>query len=341
MTAEVAEIAIGRDGKIPKGPLIFVSHDSRDAELAEAFSKLLSNVSTGLLKSFRSSDNKGSQGLEYGTDWYPEILKKIAASCDVVCLLTARSLNRPWILYEAGVAKGKLDIPVHGLALGMNLGNASTGPFAQFQNCGGDADAITKLVIQLIGRLPDADPDRGLVKAQVEVFRKRVREILESIGEAADDSDGHIEEGSSNARIFEEIKVMFQELPDRIEDIATRNDLGPLRSEVLDPAILSEIASLSAGTTRRPGVAFLVLASPFRDVMPWLYEIAAEIYRAEGRRDLEGARRAHRDFMGALEVSSRLPVQGVRDMRRLMHEVASLAGHFDDFGLGDGDFSAA
>ena len=41
-------------------PLVFISHDSRDAEFAEAFSKLLSSVSAGVLKSFRSSDRKGS-----------------------------------------------------------------------------------------------------------------------------------------------------------------------------------------------------------------------------------------------------------------------------------------
>ncbi len=49
----------------PAGSLVFISHDSRDAELADAFSKLLSSVSAGVLKSFRSSDRKGSQGIEY------------------------------------------------------------------------------------------------------------------------------------------------------------------------------------------------------------------------------------------------------------------------------------
>ncbi len=47
-------------------PLIFISHDTRDAELAEAVSKLLGSVSCGMLKSFRSSDKKGSQGIDYG-----------------------------------------------------------------------------------------------------------------------------------------------------------------------------------------------------------------------------------------------------------------------------------
>jgi hypothetical protein len=44
-------------------PLVFISHDTRDAELAEAFSKLLKSVSAGMLKTFRSSDKKGTEGV--------------------------------------------------------------------------------------------------------------------------------------------------------------------------------------------------------------------------------------------------------------------------------------
>src|SRR5690349_9096002 len=91
-----------------KQSLVFISHDTRDAEIAEAFSKLLSSVSAGVLKSFRSSDRKGTQGIEYGVEWFPEIMKKLDEASDIVCLLTQTSVERPWILYEAGVAKGKL-----------------------------------------------------------------------------------------------------------------------------------------------------------------------------------------------------------------------------------------
>lgn len=44
-------------------PLVFISHDTRDAELAEAFSNLLKSVSAGVLKSFRTSDRRGNQGI--------------------------------------------------------------------------------------------------------------------------------------------------------------------------------------------------------------------------------------------------------------------------------------
>ncbi|OGL43969.1 MAG: hypothetical protein A2161_02280 [Candidatus Schekmanbacteria bacterium RBG_13_48_7] len=49
-------------------PLVFISHDTRDAKLAEVFSRLLSSVSCGVLKSFRSSDKKGKQGIDYGVE---------------------------------------------------------------------------------------------------------------------------------------------------------------------------------------------------------------------------------------------------------------------------------
>ena len=42
------------------GPRVFISHDGRDAELAAAFSKLLKSVSVGMIKTFRSSDKKGT-----------------------------------------------------------------------------------------------------------------------------------------------------------------------------------------------------------------------------------------------------------------------------------------
>lgn len=69
-------------------PLIFISHDSRDAELAEEFSNLLKSASIGALKSFVSSDKKGTRGIEYGQEWYPAIMEKIDEASEVICLLT-------------------------------------------------------------------------------------------------------------------------------------------------------------------------------------------------------------------------------------------------------------
>lgn len=145
------------------GPLVFISHDTRDADLAEAFGKLLKSVSAGMIKTFRSSDKKAGDGIDFGEEWYKRLMSQLQATSDVVCLFTERSLDRPWILFEAGVAKGKLDTPVVGVALGVPLNRVSAGPFYQFQNMYDSEEDLTKLVHQLAQRVPSLELDDDVV----------------------------------------------------------------------------------------------------------------------------------------------------------------------------------
>ena len=156
-----------------KVPFVFISHDTRDAELAEAFSNLLKKVSIGCIDSFRSSDKKGAQGIKYGKDWFKEILTQIEKSTDVVCLLTLNSVNRPWILYEAGVAHGRLNKTVIGVALGIPIEKANTGPFALFHNCADDEDSLTKLMFELVSKIPYSQPNTDVIKKEVKAFRRK------------------------------------------------------------------------------------------------------------------------------------------------------------------------
>jgi hypothetical protein len=289
----------------PSGPLVFISHDTRDAALAEALSKLLSSVSAGMLKTFRSSDRKGGQGFEYGVEWYPELMRQLDSACDVVCLLTEGSLGRPWILYEAGVAKGKLNIPVHGLALGVPLSKASAGPFAQFQNCDDDAESISKLVEQLVRRLPNAEPDHETVKGQVELFGARVKDIL---AQQASGADGAVVEHdeASTAKLFEEIKVMFQDLPSRIDVVAERVR-EPRGMRKLHRGDIHEMVHMLSRGEANPGIAALVISSFFRDDFPWLYEMGIEVYRQSLSDDSGLLNQAYRNFVYATEFAAMGP----------------------------------
>lgn len=269
-----------------RNPLIFISHDTRDAVLAEAFSKLLSSVSAGVLKSFRSSDKKGTQGIEYGVEWFPEIMSKLEKASDVVCLLTPNSIGRPWILYEAGVAKGKLSTPVHGIALGITLEEASSGPFAQFQNCDDDDESITSLVMQLVTRIPNAEPARDIVLSQVQLFKKSVESAQASSDVPKTRSQKQID-SSVTAKLFEEIKVMFLDLPSRIEGRISQSIDAPDRSRRLrrfHPAMLDEILHMGK-MGEEPFLGLMIFLSTFRNEVPWLYEIAVRINFAAENRD--------------------------------------------------------
>jgi hypothetical protein len=283
--------------------LVFVSHDSRDADIAEAFANMLSDVSAGTLKSFRSSDKKGNTGIEFGAEWYTSIMSQLGDATDVVALLTARSIDRPWILYEAGVARGKLETTVLGLALGVPLEKVSTGPFGQFQNCGDDEDSLTKLVMQLLQRNPDAAPREEAVRMQVRLFIETLAKILASKPKKVA-ADGATEE-QNVAKLFEEVKAMVRELPQRVDDrvrVASRR--SSTRSfRRYGPKIFDD---LFFSFSKMPGpasksAALLVLLSFVKDDAPWLYEVGIQIYQAMLSGDRNAVMAAHAQFQMTME----------------------------------------
>lgn len=287
------------------GPLVFVSHDNRDADLAEGFANLLSDVSGGTLKSFRSSDNRGTSGIAFGTEWYTTIMSRLDEATDVVALLTAQSVDRPWILYEAGVAKGKLGTTVFGLALGVPLEKVGTGPFGQFQNSADDEDSLTKLVMQLLERNPDASPREPAIRLQVKLFRETASQVLQNRGKSQSKSAA---QEPNTAKLFEEVKAMVRELPDRIQ---AREDTVPVkarRSRRFDPRMLEEVFFLGSRESEDYSAGWLLVLSFVKDDLPWLSEIGLEFYRKLQQRNLAPARKVSRQIHSLLEIVGRHPM---------------------------------
>jgi hypothetical protein len=280
-------------------PLVFISHDSRDAKLAEAFSDLLTAVSAGVLKSFRSSDKKGGAGIEYGSEWYTRIMTALHDSTDVVALLTPHSVGRPWILFEAGVAKGRRNSVVFGVALGVPLKDALTGPFSQFQNCGDDEDELTKLVMQLIKRVPNADPDEGAIRRQVKVFLDAVNGILKQ--PARPGGNEGVDE-TTVAKLFEEVKVLFRDLPQQVE--TKLREMGSngrrFRRRKFHPMMLEDAlrghGSFERDEKRPDTLSWLLLVSMFREDAPWFYELGMEVYRGLRGHDAKKLAEATHEF---------------------------------------------
>jgi TIR domain-containing protein len=159
------------NSKDRRNPLVFISHDTRDAELAKAFANLLKSACSARIRTFRSSDSHGTEGIALGEEWYARLMEQLQCASHMVCLFTERSLNRPWIFFEAGVAKGKLNIPVTGVALGVPISQINVGPFYQFMNMDDSEDQLIKLVGQLAKLIPNLKPDRQLVKRAVDAFK--------------------------------------------------------------------------------------------------------------------------------------------------------------------------
>lgn len=312
--------------------LVFISHDSRDADMAEAFANLLSDVSAGTLKSFRSSDKKGNTGIEFGAEWYTSIMSQLGDATDVVALLTARSIDRPWILYEAGVARGKLDTTVLGLALGVPLEKISSGPFGQFQNCGDDEDSLTKLVMQLLQRNPDAAPREEAVRMQVRLFIQSLATILAAKPKKAN-SDVPAED-QSVAKLFEEVKAMVRELPQKMDAqvrVVSRKSATSRNFLRYGPKILEEIFHRAGKGLDGDGqgTRLLILLSFIRDDAPWLHEIGMQIYRAMSQGDNEQVASLHKQIHMTTELMFMSPVG--RDFYRDDEEVYMMLRYIPEF----------
>ena len=100
--------------------------------------------------------------------------------------------------------------------MGIQHSIAFTGPFAQFQNNDGSVESITKLVIDLVCKVPGLDPDREHVEELVKSFHSKVTAIVEKIKQP---TTTPVQETSDNivAKLFEEVKIMFESLPSRID----------------------------------------------------------------------------------------------------------------------------
>jgi hypothetical protein len=235
-------------------------------------------------------------------------MSQLDDATDVVALLTRHSIDRPWILYEAGVAKGKLSTNVLGVALGVPLEKVSAGPFAQFQNCDDDEDSLTKLVIQLLQRNPDAAPREEAIRIQVRLFIEKVKELLSAKGGAKSLPET---DETSVAKLFEEVKVMVRELPERVDDrvrsAAKRGSLKRLRR--IHPMMFEELLFHPALGKSRHGaaVAWLLFLSVFKDDVPWIYEIGLELYRALRSGDAKTISEARDELIAILEATSHGP----------------------------------
>jgi hypothetical protein len=327
-TAE-SDVLAGNSGS----PLVFISHDTRDAQLAEAFSKLLKSVSAGMIKTFRSSDKKVGEGIDFGEEWYKRLMDRLQATSDVVCLFTDRSLDRPWLLFEAGVAKGKLNTPVIGVALGVPLSRVTVGPFYQFQNMEDSEGDLIKLVEQLAKRISGLELDGDVVRAQVQAFKAIESDILKSLAakpktpvatKSIDDS--------SFAKIIEEIKTLPTRVAERLADVV---DPSNRRSRRTNPLLLRHL--LDTSTDSRDPVSILMLASFVKDEAPWLYEIAMESYRTvkSGNPDLiaEEMRRLrrlsefglHTAFRGELGYSNKESYYLMKELPRILERLLASA----------------
>ncbi len=85
---------------MPK-PIVFISHTSEEADVAQSFQSLIGDKFLGLFDVFVSSDGKS---IRVGQQWLDSVSQALQACVLEVIIASPTSVTRPWINFEAGAA---------------------------------------------------------------------------------------------------------------------------------------------------------------------------------------------------------------------------------------------
>lgn len=160
--------------------------------------------------------------------------------------------------------------------------------------------------MQLVKRIPNSEPDIDVIKAQVNVFLIKVKEIVSNLPEISSSETEGKNDGlqeSAVAKLFEEIKLMYSELPARIgKRIQPEN--SRLRFVRMNPGMIEELLY----TFRNKNTGFLIALSLLKNDSPWLFEMGNDLIKLSKRRSASELKKAVSDFRNVLEFTFEHPM---------------------------------
>jgi hypothetical protein len=178
----------------------------------------------------------------------------------------------------------------------------------------------------LIRRNWDAEPREEAVRLQVKAFREGIKKLVPVKPTSRPVASSEID-SNAVAKLFEEIKVMFRDLPGTLQGQINEN-LGPRmrRRRRMHPEMLMDLTRQSE--IGDPSLVWLLVISNFRDDAPWLYEVGLDVYHALQRGDGHGVARAIDRLERVLSAFRHGPMSQMIDspeMDMAVHELGRMA----------------
>lgn len=237
--------------------------------------------------------------IEAGERWAQSVAKELATSNFGIICVTPENIGSPWVLFEAGALTKTLETSrVIPLLLGLELRDIS-GPLAQFQAKKLSQQGLSE-VIQSIQKTSEHPIPEARARQLFDALWPEFEKKLETIPDNAP-SGKHMR---PQHEVLEELVASIRSLDSRIRE---GEDIGGGRrrsrkGRAIHPMMFRELHHMIGERPDDP-VMILVLASMFRDDIPWLYEMGADAYRAirsrspEASSALQRFRRAAKNLM--------------------------------------------
>jgi hypothetical protein len=239
--------------------------------------------------------------IEAGARWADSVAKELETCNFGVICITRENLNSPWILFESGaLAKSLQGSRVIPLLLDLDF-REITGPLAQFQAKKMERDGLLE-TIQSINQL-----------ATHPVPDERYRQLFDALWPELEKKINTIPKQPSPNKQSRPQSEVLEELVGAVRTMEAR-----IRDGVDDPRRMNKrlnrfppmfMRDLSRSITNGPedAVNILVLASTFRDDIPWLYELGMEAYRQINAGQRVEGRKSLRRFAETCEMLRRGP----------------------------------
>ncbi|MFC1572630.1 TIR domain-containing protein [Candidatus Eisenbacteria bacterium] len=88
-------------------PKIFISHTHGDSEIADAINEAIDALfGRKVVEVVYSTKKEGEGGIAHGDNWFDWIVEQVTEADVALVLLTPASIQKPWILWEAGAVEG-------------------------------------------------------------------------------------------------------------------------------------------------------------------------------------------------------------------------------------------
>jgi hypothetical protein len=240
--------------------------------------------------------------IEAGQRWAEQVAKELEASNFGIICVTRENVGSPWVLFEAGaLAKSMQGSRVIPLLLDLEVRDI-TGPLAQFQAKKVERTGLLEVIQSLNQLSPHPVPDdrvTPLFDALWPEFEKKVSAIPKASAQA--------KHARPQPEILEELVTSVRSLDSRFREIADEGPRGLRhRWRRIHPMMVHELSHMLGGKRGDP-IALLIMASFFRDDMPWMYELGIEAYRMAKDGTPEEAVAARRRFQKAAELMRKGP----------------------------------
>ena len=265
--------------------------------------------------------------IEAGERWATKVAKELEASAFGILAITRENLSSPWILFEAGaLAKSMEEGRVIPLLLDLEFKDI-TGPLAQFMAKKVERGGVVE-VIHSINRLAEQPvPDARLAQLQEMAWPD-----LEKKVSAIPKNPGVAKHNRPQGEVLEELVASVRGLDARMGDMLHFDGPRLRRSRRNDPLFFVEAMRISDAKPGDP-IRLLMLASLFREELPWIYELAMEAYRANSAGSPHRAKTITRRLYDELRKVRRGPMLDMLGGSKSLYMAVEEATHYLEYEL--------